>query len=190
MAEKELTESLTKIARQKTQVVLAPRSGYILRIFAASSSDFVPQGDPLIELVPDTDALACELWVRGDDAPLITPGRKVRLQFEGWPAVQFAGWPSVAVGTFGGVVQVVDRQGTSEGRFRVLVVPDEEGAPWPERHYLRQGARANGWVLLDGVRLGYEIWRQLNAFPPSVQSAPAEGAPKKGASKSKERKAT
>ncbi len=173
-ADKELTESLTKIERQKTQTVLAPRAGYVLRVYAAGSADFVPQGDPLIELIPDTAALACELWVSGNDAPLIIPGRKVRLQFEGWPAVQAAGWPSVAVGTFGGVVQVVDRQGASDGRFRVLVVPDEDSAPWPKRNYLRQGARANGWVLLENVRLGYEIWRQLNAFPPSVRSAPDE----------------
>ena len=28
--------------------------------------------------------------------------------------------------------------------------------------------RANGWVMLNQVPLGYEIWRQLNGFPPSV----------------------
>lgn len=185
VAEKELTESLTKLERQKTQVVLAPRTGYVLRVHAASSADFLSQGDPLIELIPDTGALAAELWVRGNDAPLIAPGRKVRLQFEGWPAVQFAGWPSVAVGTFGGVVRVVDRQASSDGRFRVLVVPDEDDEPWPDRRFLRQGARANGWVLLENVRLGYEIWRQLNAFPPSVRSAPeAGGGDTNGSSKS------
>ena len=111
----------------------------------------------------------------------------MRLQFEGWPAVQFAGWPSVAVGTFGGVVKVVDAQGRADGRFRVLVVPDPSAAPWPEKPYLRQGGRANGWLLLDTVRLGYEFWRQLNAFPPSVEQKPdfygADGA--LGASKSK-----
>ena len=173
-AEKELTESLTKLERQKTQTVLAPRTGYVLRVHAAGSADFVPQGDPLIELIPETDELAVELWVSGNDAPLITPGREVRLQFEGWPAVQFAGWPSVAVGTFGGIVKVVDRQGTSDGRFRLLVVPNEEEPPWPDETYLRQGVRADGWVLLDSVRLGYEIWRQLNAFPPSVRRAPSD----------------
>lgn len=190
VAEKELTESLTRIERQKTQIVASPRTGYVLRIHAASSVDFLSQGDPLIELIPDIDVLAAELWVSGNDAPLITPGRKVRLQFEGWPAVQFAGWPSVAVGTFGGTVKVIDRQGSSDGRFRLLVVPDEDDAPWPDRRYLRQGARANGWVLLDSVRLGHEIWRQLNAFPPSVRIAPdAEpGGAKSGPKKAKDAK--
>jgi hypothetical protein len=177
LAEKELTEATTKLERQKTQVIVAPRTGYVLRIHAASSADLLSQGDPLIELIPETDALAVELWVRGIDAPLVTPGRKVRLQFEGWPAVQFAGWPSVAVGTFGGVVSVVDAQGNAEGRFRVLVLPDPQDQPWPDQVYLRQGVRTNGWLLLDTVSLGYEMWRQLNAFPPSVRSAPEKTPP-------------
>ncbi len=53
--------------------------------------------------------------------------------------------------------------------FKVLVTvdshfPGEKG--WPDDRYLRQGVRANGWVLLKQVPLGYEIWRQLNGFPP------------------------
>lgn len=174
LAEKELTEAVTKLERQKTQTVVAPRDGYVLRVHAANSADLLSQGDPLIELIPVTDALAVELWVRGNDAPLITPGRKVRLQFEGWPAVQFAGWPSVAVGTFGGVVEVVDARGGPDGRFRTLIVPDPDEPDWPEERFLRQGARASGWVLLDSVSLGYEIWRQLNAFPPSIQGGPPQ----------------
>lgn len=191
LAEKELTEAMTKLDRQKTQEVTAPRSGTVLRVHAASSADFLTQGLPLIELIPDTGSLAVELWVRGIDAPLITPGRRVRLQFEGWPAVQFAGWPSVAVGTFGGVVLFVDAQGNSEGRFRVVILPDEEDDPWPDRRYLRQGVRANGWLLLDTVSMGYEIWRNLNAFPPSMRSAPdatdssESSKPAKGGAKTK-----
>jgi adhesin transport system membrane fusion protein len=40
--------------------------------------------------------------------------------------------------------------------------------PWPSQQYLRQGARANGWVLLREVPLGFEIWRRLNGFAPIV----------------------
>lgn len=177
LAEKELNEATTKLERQKTQVVNAPRSGTVLRVYAASTADFMSQGMPLIELIPDTDELAVELWVRGIDAPLISPGREVRLQFEGWPAVQFAGWPSVAVGTFGGEVLFVDAQGNQDGRFRVLVLPDPDDEPWPDRRYLRQGVRANGWLLLDTVSLGYEVWRNLNAFPPSVKNGPEDAKP-------------
>ncbi len=172
LAEKKLNQATTTIERQKTQLVLAPRTGTVLRVHAAGSADLLSKGDPLIELVPDAEEIAVELWVRGVDAPLVVPGRKVRLQLEGWPAVQFAGWPSVAVGTFGGEIAVVDSYGNADGEFRVLVLPDPEDEPWPSYPYLRQGVRANGWLLLDTVTLGYEFWRQLNAFPPSVSETP------------------
>jgi hypothetical protein len=194
LAERKLNDATTKVVRQQTQVVLAPRTGYVLRVHAANSADLLAQGAPLIDLIPDTGQLAVELWVRGADAPLITPGRKVRLQFEGWPAVQVVGWPSAAVGTFGGVVQVVDALARPDGRMRVLVVPDPEDQAWPDRRYLRQGGRANGWVLLESVTVGFELWRQLNAFPPSLDEEPdlapasasspkAQGSAGKGGSK-------
>nr|MCH9680528.1 transporter [Deltaproteobacteria bacterium] len=97
-------------------------------------------------------------------------------QFEGWPAVQFVGWPSVAVGTFGGTVAFVDATDNGAGRFRVVVVPDGE-EPWPAARYLRQGVRANGWVLLNQVSIGYELWRQFNGFPPAV-TPPSGPGPK------------
>lgn len=168
-AEKKLTEAVTKVERQKTQLVVAPRAGAIQRVHAAGSADLLKQGDPLIELVPDSTEMAVELWVRGVDAPLVEPGRPVRLQFEGWPAVTVGGWPSVAVGTFGGRVAAVDPYGNAKGEVRILVTPDAADEAWPEAPYLRQGGRANGWILLDTVRLGYEAWRQLNAFPPALQ---------------------
>lgn len=171
-AERKSNDATTVLERQKNQTVYAEREGYIQRVHAAGTANLLSQGEPLIELVPMTEDLAVELWVRGIDAPLVEPGRKVRLQFEGWPAVQFAGWPSVAVGTFGGVVSVVDAFGNSEGNVRILVVPDPDDEPWPELPYLRQGVRANAWLLLDTVRLGYEFWRQLNAFPPTVGPGP------------------
>ena len=134
----------------------------------------VKQGDQLAVLVPDTGTRAVELWVDGNDVPLITPGRHVRVQFEGWPAVQFVGWPSVAIGTFGGTVAFVDATDNGQGLFRLVVLPDES-AEWPEARYLRQGVRANGWILLNQVRLGYELWRQFNGFPPAVGSPDKSG---------------
>ena len=176
LARKDLVDARTALERQKTQTIVAPRSGYIQRVAAATSAELISQGSELLELVPDTAELAVELWVRGVDAPLITPGREVRLQFEGTPAVQFVGWPSVAVGTYGGVVAFVDAHGNQDGMFRVLVSPDPADQPWPDRPQIRQGTRANGWLLLDSVSLGYEIWRNLNAFPPSVRSKPDPSA--------------
>ncbi|MEZ6185629.1 MAG: HlyD family efflux transporter periplasmic adaptor subunit [Planctomycetota bacterium] len=166
-----LAEIDVKIARQANQRVTAPVSGTVLRLNANRGGEMVKAGDPVAVLVPDTTSLAVELWVDGNDMPLIAAGRPVRLQFEGWPAVQFAGWPSVAVGTFGGVVQFVDASDDGSGRFRLVVTPDDPGS-WPTGAYLRQGVRTRGWVLLEEVSLGFEFWRQINGFPPVV--APSE----------------
>ncbi|HRI65912.1 MAG TPA: HlyD family efflux transporter periplasmic adaptor subunit [Polyangium sp.] len=186
-AEAELARMEVRLARQLMQAVKAPRSGTVLRIVAKQGGEIVKAGEVLLSIVPDTDDAAVELWVEGNDVNLVAPGRTVRLQFEGWPAIQFSGWPSVAVGTYGGTVAFVDATDDGHGKFRVLVVPDHPDA-WPSKQYLRQGTRANGWVLLDRVSLGYELWRQFNGFPPSWPSASttdkADGkASEKGTSK-------
>lgn len=171
IAEKELLNSETTLARQATQDVVAPCDGTILRLQAAQAGDIVKAGDPLFLVVPDSWDKAVEIWVDGNDATLIEPGRSVRLVFEGFPGIQFMGWPSVAIGTFGGTVDLVDVTDNGNGEFRILVVPDENDE-WPDARYLRQGVRANGWVLLNRVTLGFELWRQLNGFPPVVAKEP------------------
>jgi multidrug efflux pump subunit AcrA (membrane-fusion protein) len=175
-AETALLRIDSRLARQGLQVVTAPRAGSVFRIQANVMGEQVKVGDPLLTLVPDAAERAVELWVDGNDAALVSAGRAVRMQFEGWPAVQFAGWPSVAVGTFGGRVSFLDSTDDGQGNFRVVVVPDDADEPWPDERFLRQGVRANGWVLLDSVSLGFEIWRQLNGFPPTV-TFPASSSP-------------
>ena len=175
--EKLMAELDVKINQQSTQLVRAPRDGTVFRLMVSPGAELVKAGDPLAQLVPDTMSRAVELWVDGNDIPLIHEDRPVRIQFEGWPAVQFAGWPSVAVGTFGGRVRVVDTADDGSGRFRILVLPDPNDEPWPAPNFLRQGARAKGFVLLDQVRLGYELWRQANGFPPVVAIKEAGGKP-------------
>ncbi|MEM9455516.1 MAG: HlyD family efflux transporter periplasmic adaptor subunit [Myxococcota bacterium] len=166
-AEAELAKVEVRLARQEQMRVVAPRNGTILRLLAQEGTEMVKAGDPLLRLVPEAGSRAIEIYVDGNDAPLVSEGRHVRVQFEGWPAVQFVGWPSAAVGTFGGRVAFVDAHDDGRGRFRVVVVPDDPQG-WPDARYLRQGVRANGWVLLDRVRLGFELWRQFNGFPPAV----------------------
>jgi adhesin transport system membrane fusion protein len=164
------------LSRQRSQLVEAPRAGSVFRLEANEGGEIVKAGDPLLVLVPDTQDRAVELWMDGNDAPLVSTGNSVRLQFEGWPAVQFAGWPAVAVGTFGGKVSFVDSTDDGKGRFRIVITPDPSDQPWPDVRFLRQGVRAKGWVLLNEVRVWYEIWRQLNGFPPVI----ADEEPKSG----------
>jgi adhesin transport system membrane fusion protein len=156
----------TRIARQEAQLVRAPAAGRVLTVRGGPGGTQVKPGDTLVTLVPDTEQRAVSFYVDGNDVPLIRPGDPARLVFEGWPALQFSGWPGASVGTFGGEVAFVDAAADGKGRFRVVVVPASADAPWPESDRLRQGARARGWVLLGRVSLGYELWRQINGFPP------------------------
>ncbi|HVK14558.1 MAG TPA: HlyD family efflux transporter periplasmic adaptor subunit [Gemmataceae bacterium] len=188
--ERELQELETRIKRFEARHVKAPCDGIVYRVSAnaGAGGQYVKEGDVLAEIVPDATDRVVEVLVDGLDAPLIAAhmeqtgrGPHVRLQFEGWPAVQFSGWPSVATGTFGGRVRQMDPTDDGQGRFRLLVEPDVlmEGDEWPEGLYLRQGNQAVGWVFLNRVSLGYELWRQLNGFPPVV----APKAPDKDAAK-------
>lgn len=168
--EKEILDLRNKRSELDRLEIRAPRAGRIQQWNGLEGSDTVKEGDQLFVIVPDTDELSVEMKISGNDMPLIREGDRVRLQFEGWPAVQFVGWPSVAVGTFGGKVNRVFPTDDGMGNFRVVVTPDNHFARedgWPD-DILRQGVRANGWVLLREVPLGYEIWRQLNGFPPTV----------------------
>jgi multidrug efflux pump subunit AcrA (membrane-fusion protein) len=163
----ELAKIETSLSRQSSQLVRASRDGTIMRIVAPQGGVVVKKSDTIAMLVPETTARAVELTISGNDLPLVSVGRKVRLQFEGWPAIQFAGWPSVAIGTFGGTVGVIDPGDDGLGNFRIIVFPDKD-EPWPDGRYLRQGVRSVGWILLDTVRLGWELWRQFNGFPPTA----------------------
>ncbi len=168
-AEAERLKLETRLARQGSQQIIAPRDGTIFRLVANPGAEVVKPGDPVAILIPSTRQRAVELWVDGNDAPLIETGRKVRLQFEGYPAIQFSGWPETAVGTFGGIVSLQDSTDNGKGDFRIVILPDENDVPWPDVRFIRQGVRVNGWVLLNKVRLGYELWRIFNGFPPLIQ---------------------
>ncbi|NVI97131.1 biotin/lipoyl-binding protein [Myxococcus sp. AM009] len=178
-AQVELARMDVRLARQRTQEVRAPMDATVLRLVGGLGGEMLKAGDPLVVLVPDTESRAVELWMEGNDVPLLADDRRVRLQFEGWPAVQFSGWPSVAVGTFGGKVALIDSTDDGKGKFRILVVPDEASDAWPSAAYLRQGVRVNGWVFLNEVTVGFELWRRFNGFPPVVDSAEPAHAQKK-----------
>ena len=175
--EREIQEIDNRIERFKARIVLAPCDGVVFRIAAdvGQGGQYVKEGEDLCTIVPDTNDRVVELLLNGIDAPLVLAYAErtghmphVRLQFEGWPAVQFSGWPELAIGTFGGRIRQVDAASSGGGKFRVLVEPEQRlvGDPWPDPQFLRQGNQAIGWVFLNRVPLGYEIWRRLNGFPP------------------------
>lgn len=161
--------------RFEQRLVYAPCSGKIVRLLRVGAGEMVDAGVVLAVIAPQTEDLAAELVISDNDAPLVATGRPVRLQFAGWPALQFAGWPSIAVGTFGGRVAVIDAVDDGRSNYRVIIKPDTESIskghdePWPSSRFLRPGAEVSGWIMLDTVPLGFELWRQFNAFPPTVK---------------------
>jgi multidrug efflux pump subunit AcrA (membrane-fusion protein) len=176
-AQAELNRADVNIARQSEQIVRAPRDGFIQSLNAGDAATYINAGDVLATFVPDGAERVVEIFIDGRDVALVKPGDKARIQFEGWPAVQFSGWPSVAIGTFGGRVIAVDQSAQTNGRFRVLIAEDRaEEYRWPEERYVRFGAAVQAFVLLETVPVGYEIWRQLNNFPPELPAASSTGS--------------
>ena len=156
--------------RNEQYQLIAPQSGFVVRAMKAGIGETIKEGEGVASIMPSSPEIAVEMYVKAMDVPLISKGRKVRIEFDGWPALQFSGWPNVTVGTFGGVVQVIDYVNSQGGEFRILVTPDPEDESWPRQ--LRIGSGTKGWVMLDNVPIWYEIWRQLNGFPPSLYAAP------------------
>jgi membrane fusion protein, adhesin transport system len=155
--------------RTTNYIIRAPQDGYVVKALKSGVGETIKETDAVCTIQPNEPQVAAELYVRAMDVPLLSKGRKVRLEFDGWPALQVTGWPSVAVGTFGGIIQVIDLVDSKEGKYRILVVPDKN-EPWPKQ--LRQGSGVYGWVMLEDVPIWYETWRQLNGFPPSLYDAP------------------
>ena len=169
------TELSSMEIRNGMYLIKAPQDGYVIQAKKAGVGETVKENDAIVTIQPASPQQAVEIYLRAVDIPLVTPGRHVRLQFDGWPALQFSGWPNVSLGTFGGRVRVVDYVSNARGEYRVLVVPDSADNPWPAQ--LRMGARANGWAMLDEVPVWFELWRKLNGFPPSTKD---QGAIPKG----------
>lgn len=164
--------------RRGLYVVRAPQNGFIVKTLKAGIGENIKEGESVATLQPKSPMVATELYVSAMDVPLILDTSDVRLQFEGWPSVQFSGWPSVAVGTFAGKVFSIDRTSSTGGKYRLLVsqtnpVPSKD-EPWPPQ--LRQGSGVYGRIILRSVPLWYEIWRQLNGFPPSLEKEPTGNA--------------
>ena len=150
--------------RQSFRYVLSPQDGYIAQALITGVGENVKEGEPLLSIMPANYELAVAFWVRPIDLPLIKVGYPVRFIFDGWPAFVFSGWPQTSFGTFGGRIAAIDNFTDDNNLYRVLVAPDPGDQPWPME--LRVGSGAKGFALLGDVPVWYEIWRQLNGFPP------------------------
>ncbi len=163
--------------RSQMYFIIAPQDGQITKARKAGIGEVVKEGEMIVEIVPTDIHYGVELYVRPLDLPLLSPGQNVRFLFDGFPAIVFSGWPSASYGTFGGVVTVVENSVSPNGKFRVLVGEDPADRPWPKE--LKVGSGAQGMMLLKDVPVWYELWRNVNGFPPEYYRVKEPAAPKK-----------
>jgi multidrug resistance efflux pump len=153
--------------------LLAPQTGQIIKAKKAGINEIVKEGEMIVEIVPNSFFYAVELFVKPMDLALINKGQDVRLQFDGYPAIVFSGWPNSSYGTFAGKISAIETNRNENGQFRVLIIPDQKEKNWPSN--LKIGTGAQGFALLNDVPIWYELWRQLNGFPPDFYTVEVKG---------------
>jgi multidrug resistance efflux pump len=153
--------------------LLAPQTGQIIKAKKAGINEIVKEGEMIVEIVPNSFKYAVELFVKPMDLALINKGQDVRLQFDGYPAIVFSGWPNSSYGTFAGKISAIETNRNENGQFRVLIIPDMTEKNWPSN--LKIGTGAQGFALLNDVPIWYELWRQLNGFPPDFYTLEVKG---------------
>ncbi len=162
--QEKLQSKLNMIQRRSEQfVIVSPIHGTITKTQKNGIGEIIKEGESLTTIVPKQFKKAVELYVSPIDVPLLKKGKKLRLLFDGWPAIVFSGWPNSSYGTFGGVLSAIDNDISENGKYRVLITEDPEDLEWPQE--VRVGGGANGIILLNRVPVYYEIWRQMNGFP-------------------------
>lgn len=163
--------------RSSLLYITAPQAGYINKTIKAGLGETFKEGEPLVHIMPANYDLAVEMYVSPIDLPLIHIGEDVRVQFDGWPAIVFSGWPNVSYGTYGAKIVAIENFISTNGKYRVLLKPNAEDAPWPEA--IRVGSGAKTIALLENVPIWFEIWRQINSFPPNYYTPKTSTSDKK-----------
>lgn len=163
--------------RNSLLYITAPQDGYINKVLVGGIGESFKEGQSLLGIMPANYDLAVETFIKPIDLPLLHLGEKVRVQFEGWPAIVFSGWPNVSYGTYGAKVVAIENFISSNGKYRVLLAPDKKDFDWPTA--IRIGSGAKSIALLEDVPIWFELWRQINNFPPNYY----QPTDKKGKSK-------
>ncbi|MFP2994613.1 biotin/lipoyl-binding protein [Spongiivirga sp. MCCC 1A20706] len=166
--------------RNELYYITAPQNGYINKAIKGGIGETFKEGEQLVGIMPSNYDLAVETYVSPIDLPLMHLGESVRIQFDGWPAIFFSGWPNASFGTYAGKVVAIETFISENGKFRILIAPDKEETEWPEN--VRVGSGAYTIALLEDVPIWYELWRQLNGFPPNYYT------PEKADTKNDEKK--
>ena len=173
--------------RREYYHIEAPHNGVVAQTLVSGIGETVKAGDNILYIIPTEMDLAVELFISPVDLPLIRLGETGRFIFDGWPAFIFSGWPGQSFGTFAGEIVAIENTVNENGKYRILLGEVAGEEPWPRA--LRMGSGAKGIILLNSVPVWYEIWRQLNGFPPdfyqesSIKQSPSFKAPVKSLAK-------
>lgn len=160
-----MTSDYTKYSiRSGYYYLTAPQDCHITKVNFTGIGENVKAGDEILTIMPANYQLAVELYIEPSDLPLIKLGERASFAFDGWPALVFSGWPNLSYGTFAGKVVAIDNVSNEFGKYRILISETDNEVKWPTA--LRLGSGAKGLLLLNNVPLWYELWRQLNGFPP------------------------
>lgn len=153
--------------------ITAPQNGYVNRALKSGLGENIKEGTPIVSIMPAKYDIAVETYVLPNDFPLIQKGEKVRVWFDGWPTIVFSGWPNLSYGTFGGKIVAIENFISGNGKYRILIAPDEtDKHKWPNQ--LSIGSGAQTMALLNEVPIWYEVWRTLNGFPPNYYKTTKE----------------
>ncbi len=181
-AESERLQSLSQIAQSEGEIaklenvvtnynlrnamyfVLAPQDGQIVQAKKSGVGEIVKESEHITMIVPNQVNYAVEMFVRPIDLPLINIGQEVRFMFDGFPTIVFRGWPQASYGTFTGKIIAYENTIGQNGLFRVLVAEDSTAKKWPPG--IKIGCGAQAIALLNDVPVWYELWRNINGFPP------------------------
>ncbi|TJZ59916.1 HlyD family efflux transporter periplasmic adaptor subunit [Sphingobacterium olei] len=151
-------------ARQGLYAVLASQSGQVVQLSKAGIGEILKDAESIGTIVPNQVDYAVEIHVRPVDLPLLKEGQRVMCVFDGFPAIVFSGWPNTSYGTFAAKVIAVESNIGANGLFRALLAEDRGQKPWPPQ--IKMGAGVQGIAILNDVPIWYELWRNINGFPP------------------------
>lgn len=150
--------------RQGLYFIVASQDGQIVQLNKAGIGEILKEAESIGIIVPKTVDYAVEFYIKPVDLPLIKEGQRVMCVFDGFPAIVFSGWPDSSYGTFAGKVIAVENNISANGLFRALIVEDKTQKRWPPK--IRMGTGVQGIAILNDVPIWYELWRNINGFPP------------------------
>lgn len=159
-------------ARQGLYYVVASQHGQIVQLNKGGIGEILKETESIGTIVPSEVNYAVEIFVKPVDLPLLKVGQRVMCVFDGFPAIVFSGWPTTSYGTFAGQVIAVESNINASGLFRALVVEAKGQKPWPPQ--IKVGAGVQGIAILNDVPIWYELWRNINGFPPDYYTVKNE----------------